>query len=53
MYLHIACIWRGAVHRLSRRARLARDLGHEPILKVAEASALFELVLGQEQIPKP
>jgi hypothetical protein len=31
----------------------AQPLRHEPVLEIAEAGALREMVLGQEQIPKP
>lgn len=49
--LHVASVGGGAVDRLGSCSALAQVLGHEPVLEIAEASALLEVRLGQEHVP--
>jgi hypothetical protein len=50
-HLHVAGIWGRAIDSLGRDPALAQVLCHEPVLEVAEASALLEVCLGQEHVP--
>jgi hypothetical protein len=50
--LHVSSVWSSTVGGLGGSAALAQVLGHEPVLQIAEASTLLEVVLGQEHVPQ-
>jgi hypothetical protein len=50
--LHIPRIGRRTVRRFRRRPALAQTLRHQPVLQIAEAGTLFEVVFGQEHVPE-
>jgi len=50
-HLHVARVWRRAVHRLRGDDRLAHVLSHQSILEIGETGRFGIVTLGEKQIP--
>ncbi|KAI6851685.1 acyl-CoA dehydrogenase NM domain-like protein [Hortaea werneckii] len=49
---HVARVWGSTVGGLGGNVALAEVLSHQAVFEVTEASALLEVVLGQEHVPQ-